>query len=943
MKKLLLSIFVLGSLATQAQNNSDSQENQANSAKIEKVTAQHYKGIQKLKSGTQPFITSSINKPNNPQKKSILMGNYPENKLATAPECDTLLTQWETPTPTVTTYGFGGGWITGIPDPSNSTLPTDTKGIYEGYTTPNPGVAVVGGIRVGLGTLYDLDSNTTFQVVVYDDDGSGAPGTFLGGLGGLNPTTLGVPESGEYIDFWIPLTTTIIPTTSFFHVGVEIFPGDASDTLVVMTSCLGPTGCTVAQGENDASNTIYTTGFDYENLLNVYGADFDVDVIPTFGETAIFGYNMTSYCASASNETPWFLGATGGTFSSAPAGLTINASTGEITFSSSTTGTYTVTYTAPGTCAKTTNTTVTVNLDDASFSYDAGAYCVSTADPTPTITGLAGGTFSAGAGLSINTGTGTIDASASTPGTYTVTYTTSGTCPNTSNVSVTINALDDASFNYGAAAYCVSASDPTPTITGLAGGTFSAGAGLSINAGTGEIDASASTPSTYTVTYTTAGTCQNTSNVSVTINALDDASFAYSPSTFCLTGSDPTPTVTGTAVGTFSGSAGLVINSTTGEIDLTSSGVNTYTVTYTTADVCANTSDVSVNITTAPEATFSYTGTPYCATGVATVTFGTDASGGIFSSTAGLDINTTTGEINLEASTPGTYTVSNDIAASGGCTAVSATTPITIKAQATHTQVLTDCAGFSITINGNTYNTSGTYVDTLAGQADNGCDSILTTDLTVLSALVGTNNTTICADESVTINGTTYNASNPSGTEVFTNVGPNGCDSTVTVSLNVSAAIDITIDNTSTPTLTANQSGATYQWLDCDNGNAPIASATDQSFTPTNNGNYAVEISLGDCVDTSACENISNVGIDEMDGRVVSIYPNPTNDVFTIDLGENSMLINYKITTVDGKILMLGNISGNSKQISLNGESKGVYFLTLEDANSSHIYKIIYK
>ena len=36
--------------------------------------------------------------------------------------------------------------------------------------------------------------------------------------------------------------------------------------------------------------------------------------------------------------------------------------------------------------------------------------------------------------LSMNASTGAIDVSASTPGTYTVTYTTYGTCPNSSNV-----------------------------------------------------------------------------------------------------------------------------------------------------------------------------------------------------------------------------------------------------------------------------------------------------------------------------------------------------------------------------------------------------------------------------------------------------------------------------------------------------------------------------
>ncbi|NHN28093.1 hypothetical protein FIA58_020640, partial [Flavobacterium jejuense] len=78
---------------------------------------------------------------------------------------------------------------------------------------------------------------------------------------------------------------------------------------------------------------------------------------------------------------------------------------------------------------------------------------------------------------------------------------TPGSC---GSITVTVNALDNASFSYSAASYCVNASDPTPTISGLAGGTFaSSPAGLSINASTGAIDVSASTPATYTVTYTT--------------------------------------------------------------------------------------------------------------------------------------------------------------------------------------------------------------------------------------------------------------------------------------------------------------------------------------------------------------------------------------------------------------------------------------------------------
>ncbi|MFT6981368.1 MAG: gliding motility-associated-like protein [Crocinitomicaceae bacterium] len=323
-------------------------------------------------------------------------------------------------------------------------------------------------------------------------------------------------------------------------------------------------------------------------------------------------------------------------------------------------GTTTITYTDNNGCQDTE--VVTVNpLDDASFNYGAAAYCVSDADPTATITGLAGGTFtSAPAGLVINGATGQIDVSASTPGAYTITYTTAGPCPNNSNVAVTINALDDATFNYGAAAYCVSDADPTATITGLAGGIFtSAPAGLSINGATGQIDVSASAPSAYTITYTTAGTCPNSSNVGVTINALDDASFNFGSPSYCISDADPTATITGLAGGTFtSAPAGLIINGATGQIDVSASTPGAYTVTYTTAGPCPNSSNAAVTINALDDASFNFGSPSYCVSDADPTAIITGLAGGAFTSApAGLSTNGATGQIDVSASIPGAYTI----------------------------------------------------------------------------------------------------------------------------------------------------------------------------------------------------------------------------------------------------------------------------------------------
>src|SRR4029077_18592486 len=141
---------------------------------------------------------------------------------------------------------------------------------------------------------------------------------------------------------------------------------------------------------------------------------------------------------------------------------------------------------------------ITINpLPTATIAYNGSPYCA-TGTATVTLTGTTGGTYSAPAGLSINASTGAVDLAASTPNTYTVTYSFSdGTCSNTTTASITINPLPTATIAYPGSPFCATG---TVTVTqgGTGGGTYSAPAGLSINASTGAINLAASTPNTYT-------------------------------------------------------------------------------------------------------------------------------------------------------------------------------------------------------------------------------------------------------------------------------------------------------------------------------------------------------------------------------------------------------------------------------------------------------------
>ena len=193
-----------------------------------------------------------------------------------------------------------------------------------------------------------------------------------------------------------------------------------------------------------------------------------------------------------------------------------------------------------------------------------------------------------------------------------------------------------------------------------------------------------------TLTLTTndpIGPCNaDSNNITLTINPLDDATFSYASSTFCQSGTNPTPSVNTTG-GTFTSTpAGLVINSSTGLINLSASTINTYDVTYSTSGACPDVSTIQITVTLAPSADFTYSQSDYCSDEPNPLpTFGAGASAGTFSTNpAGLFfVSTSTGEINLAATTPGTYTITNDIPASGGCASATHNETVSIYPAAT--------------------------------------------------------------------------------------------------------------------------------------------------------------------------------------------------------------------------------------------------------------------
>ncbi|MCF8359210.1 MAG: hypothetical protein K9H26_10650 [Prolixibacteraceae bacterium] len=276
-------------------------------------------------------------------------------------------------------------------------------------------------------------------------------------------------------------------------------------------------------------------------------------------------------------------------------------------------------------------------------------------------------------------------------GIYYIRATSSPDCSVTGPVVVTINPLPVATFSYPGTPYCSNAANPYPeySVDGEAG-IFSSTPGLVfVSKATGQVNLAESIPGTYTVTniIPASGGCPQVEETgTITVTEPPSATLFYEGSPFCETLETEQPvTITGTPGGTWSATpAGLAIDAGTGTITPGTSVPGTYSVTYTipaSGGCPAFSVSTPVTVTPLPDATFSYPGLPYCSNEPDPYPeFSGDGEAGTFTSTPGLVfVSTTTGQVSLIESIPGTYTVTNTIPASGGCPQVEAMNSITIN------------------------------------------------------------------------------------------------------------------------------------------------------------------------------------------------------------------------------------------------------------------------
>jgi uncharacterized delta-60 repeat protein len=278
----------------------------------------------------------------------------------------------------------------------------------------------------------------------------------------------------------------------------------------------------------------------------------------------------------------------------------------------------------------------------------------------------------------------------------------------------------------------------------------------------------------------------------------------------------------------------------------------------------------------------------------------------------------------------GTYTHVGTNAA--GCP-LTTTLNLTINNSTTATVNQNECDTYTWALNGTTYTNSGTY--THVGTNAAGCPLTTTLNLTINNSTTATVNETACDSYTWALNGTNYTNS---GTYIHVGTNAAGCDFTTTLNLTINSVNNAT--NLVGTTISANATGAAYQWVDCNSGNALINGATNQSYTPIANGNYAVIVSQNGCSSMSNCVIVNVVGVKEISlQNQVNVYPNPSNGLYTISgIKANTNLVVYNAL---GEEIYASITTGTSEQINLSALAKGIYFLRIAGPDDEETHKII--
>ncbi len=91
-------------------------------------------------------------------------------------------------------------------------------------------------------------------------------------------------------------------------------------------------------------------------------------------------------------------------------------------------------------------------------------------------------------------------------------------------------------------------------------------------------------------------------------------------------------------------------------------------------------------------------------------------------------------------------------------------------------------------------------------------------------------------------------------------------------------------------------------------------------------------------------EEFLSSATDSFETMEVSLYPNPTNDKFFVEIkGDTSEKVEATLTHISGAVLERRTLANSLESFDLSGHAVGVYLLRLEVGKETHNWKVIKK
>lgn len=241
------------------------------------------------------------------------------------------------------------------------------------------------------------------------------------------------------------------------------------------------------------------------------------------------------------------------------------------------------------------------------------------------------------------------------------------------------------------------------------------------------------------------------------------------------------------------------------------------------------------------------------------------------------------------------------------------------------------CSNQTYNFNGNILNTTGSYQDTLSNV--NGCDSVVTLNLTINPTSTTTIDTAICSGETFVAAGITHVAAS---TYIYFLQNWQGCDSVLTLNLTVNDLPIPIVQQVNDSTLEVN-TATTYQWyLD---GNL-LPNETNQTIVPMVSGLYSVEVTNADGCTAQSTDFqffIINTDIINIENNTFKIYPNPTTEQIFIENRNNMKIQNIGLFDLNGKLYKTYQ---NTEILDITTVPNGFYILKIKTGQKVLSYKI---